>query len=410
MTTSPLDEHDNRRIAILNDQLYGGGVERLVSYQSKDLLSRRKGILLLFDSSRLDFDYGGQLASLYTKLPPYGSAAEEFWCLLQSALRLARVKRKYKIGLCISHKEGPNFANVLTGWSGKTVVTVHEHKSTGIKYGGFKRWLTKRLIKYVYARADHVVTVSHCIASDLVANFGVNADKITVIHNPCDTHLITSRSHEPIEPEYAPFFKSPLVVSVGRLDTQKGHWHLIRAFQQVKKRVPEACLVLIGTGDHAEYLANLAASLDLPGSVKLIGLQENPFKYLRRADVFALSSLWEGLPLVIAEAMACGVPVVCADCQCGPEEMLSPDVAMAGGPVTDVKFAEFGVLTPPLDGRYRAASETLTQAERCLAEAIIRLLEDAPLRQHYRARGIERVKDFSLDHYATQWNQLIDSI
>ena len=114
---------------------------------------------------------------------------------------------------------------------------------------------------------------------------------------------------------------APVVLAAGRLAPQKDYPALLRAFAEVVRSRP-ARLVILGQGVERESLLELAERLGVSDSFDLPGFDVNPFRYMSRASVFVLSSRYEGFPNVLAQAMACGAPVVSTDCRSGPSEML----------------------------------------------------------------------------------------
>ena len=130
-----------------------------------------------------------------------------------------------------------------------------------------------------------------------------------------------------------------MLVTSGRLALQKNHAALIALFARLLER-RRARLVLIGDGELRQPLIDQARSLGLrvaegpdgDADVYFLGFQDNPFRLQRHADLFVLPSGWEGFPMVLGEAMACGLPIVSADCPTGPREFLAPDTLAPGGP------------------------------------------------------------------------------
>jgi glycosyltransferase involved in cell wall biosynthesis len=128
------------------------------------------------------------------------------------------------------------------------------------------------------------------------------------------------------EPVSHPWFtpgQPPVILGVGRLTPQKDFPTLLRAFALVRRQRP-ARLVIVGEGrtEAKEALLRLAIELGCPDDVSLPGFTHNPFCFMANASVFVLSSLHEGLPGVLIQALACGVPVVSTDCPSGPREIL----------------------------------------------------------------------------------------
>jgi len=163
--------------------------------------------------------------------------------------------------------------------------------------------------RVAYRTADHIVAASRGVADDLVARFRVSADRIDVVHNPVDLRAIERLAREPLDPEEQQRWKPPVVVAVGRLAEQKNYPLLIDALAILRSRMP-ARLFVLGDGVLRQPLTDRIAQRGLGDAVTLCGFQRNPWKYLARADAFALTSRYEGFGNVMVEAMACGVPVV----------------------------------------------------------------------------------------------------
>ena len=173
----------------------------------------------------------------------------------------------------------------------------------------------------VYRLADTVITTSKGVADDLVSNFGVPRRHIRVVHNPVDLVAIAKAASEPLDPEHERQWSRPAIVAAGRLADAKNYPLLIDAVAELRRTVP-ARLFILGQGDAEMTLREQVVRLGLADAVVLCGFQRNPWKYIARADVFALSSRYEGFGNVLVEAMACGVPVV-ATSSPGTREIVS---------------------------------------------------------------------------------------
>jgi glycosyltransferase involved in cell wall biosynthesis len=160
-----------------------------------------------------------------------------------------------------------------------------------------------------YAAADLIITTSQGVADDLVAAFGVARARVRVVHNPVDLDAVAVAAQESIDPEHAAAWQRPVIVAAGRLAEAKNYPLLIEALALLRPRVP-ARLFILGQGDEDLAIRALVAARGLDEAVVLCGFQKNPWKYIARADVFALTSHYEGFGNVLVEAMACGVPVV----------------------------------------------------------------------------------------------------
>jgi glycosyltransferase involved in cell wall biosynthesis len=263
----------------------------------------------------------------------------------------------------------------------KTIVCEHSTLSEVIKTREGEHILglpTSSVVKLLYRFAERVIAVSHGVRSDLVEKFSIPPHKVRVIYNPVDVDRIHELSNIPAE---HPFLNGglPLVITVGRLIWQKGFETLIRAFQMVVQEM-DARLLILGEGPERKSLEKLIQDIGVAGKVSLPGFQRNPYAFLSGADVFVLSSVYEGLPMVILEAMACGTPVIATDCKYGPREILQE--------------GRCGLLVPA--GEVYALSAGLSG-----------LLGDKALREEFSRLGGERIKEFSAEKIIEQYEQVI---
>jgi glycosyltransferase involved in cell wall biosynthesis len=257
-------------------------------------------------------------------------------------------------------------------------VVVEEQNTPSYAMQHDRARLLKRLAyRWLYPRATAVVAVSDGVRADLETRFGVPGGLIEVVENPCDLDRVRRLAQEVAADAEPP--ADPLIVAAGRLEPQKGFLGLLDALARVARRLP-CRLVILGDGSQREPLRDHAAVLGIADRVTLPGFVSNPFAVMTRARVFVLSSLWEGSPTVIVEALACGVPVVSTDCPSGPREILE------GG--------RCGLLVEP--GRPTA-----------LAEAIGRVLVDSALRARLAAAGIARAEAFSHQRVVPRYEALL---
>ena len=186
--------------------------------------------------------------------------------------------------------------------------------------GWVRRWLKTRQLVQLFNRADGIVAVSQGVADEVSELSGLAMDKITVIKNPTITpELYEQAGAESADPWLTPG-QPPLILGIGGLRRQKDFPTLMRAFALVKRK--QACrLMILGQGNKETMLQQLAQELDLGDDFRLAGFVDNPYVYLKWASLFVLSSLWEGSPNVLTEALALGTPSVSTDCPSGPFEI-----------------------------------------------------------------------------------------
>ena len=179
-------------------------------------------------------------------------------------------------------------------------------------------WL--RLLGALLPSANAIVMVSNEAADDLVGMFPKTSHKVVSIYNPAFEPGIVELANEPLAHPWFNNSEVPVILSVGRLVPQKNYETLLAAFAQVV-RSRQARLVVIGEGpDRASLLAR-AKELDIVQFVDFPGFQPNPYPFMKNANLFVLSSIFEGLPLVLVEALGCGTPVVSTACP-GTREVL----------------------------------------------------------------------------------------
>jgi len=231
-----------------------------------------------------------------------------------------------------------------------TRLVISEHNTPTVSAERLKDQLVLHLATLVYPRADHIVTVSQGVRDDLLDIVDITDEKITVIHNPIDVERIREQAVETMEHEWFMDPSISVVMSAGRHAPQKGFDTLLHAFSRLEHS--NARLVLLGEGNETESLRTLAMELGIKDQVDFPGFVDNPFKYMANADVFVLSSWYEGFGNVLIEAMATGCPVVSTDCPSGPNEILEGGKY---GPLVRVKddtalsHAIEDVLTNPMD-------------------------------------------------------------
>lgn len=182
-------------------------------------------------------------------------------------------------------------------------------------------WMKRRLLRRAYHAADRVLAVSEGVRQGLHEFFGLPLTNITTCYNLFDL----PRLDELAQASCPPFDEQRFhVVSVGRLQQEKGQRSLVEAAADVVHRrgCRQLLLWLIGNGPDEAMLRRLVEEHRLGEHVRFEGYQANPLPYLKRANLFCLPSLFEGMPNALVEAMVAGTPVLAADCLSGPREIL----------------------------------------------------------------------------------------
>jgi len=214
-------------------------------------------------------------------------------------------------------------ARALAGTPTRLVVRLGTNLSAALAHrSSSKLWLRRAAIRLFYPRIDRIIAVSEGVRQDTVAVAGIDPERIAVVRNPVITpRLLELAQRAPTHP-WLQAAGHPVILGAGRLTVQKDFATLIRAFARLREKRP-CRLIILGEGRQKAKLQALAAELGVAEAVDLPGFSDNPYACMARANLFVLSSRWEGSPNVLTEAMSLGTPVVSTDCPSGPREILA---------------------------------------------------------------------------------------
>ena len=234
---------------------------------------------------------------------------------------LARYIREICPDLVVSALPGANAvaacAMELTDRAAPTVITVRNNVAAGYA----PQW--RATAQVLYPLADAVVAVSRGAGESVRRSLGMDAERVHVIHNGVPADRIRRLAEEEVAHPWFGQGEPPVILSVGRDAPAKDYPTLVAAFGLARREVDVRLLILGRLSPrYRARLASLAADHGVERDLGFVDFDENPYRYMRRAGLFALSSRWEGLPTVILEALACGTPVVSTDTPYGPREIL----------------------------------------------------------------------------------------
>ncbi len=254
-----------------------------------------------------------------------------------------------------------------------TVTSIHGTYSSHFKSINRSPNLTEKLlINYLLKRTKNIIVPSLGIKSDIITHFDIPDEKFKVIYNGFDLDWIRACGMERI----SMVKDCKWIATASRLGPPKDFNTLLNAFRIIRDQV-KTKLLIIGGGPYEQKIREEVAELKLNEDVYMVGFQENPFKYIAKSDVFVLSSLSEGLPGSLIEAMALGVPVASTDCPSGPSEI--------------IESGKNGILVPVGDAH-------------SLASACISVLNDSELKNRLSAGGLERADYFSIQRMSREYN------
>jgi glycosyltransferase involved in cell wall biosynthesis len=312
------------KVCFVVPSLAGGGAER-VAVQVLNALDATR-----WDRSMFLFERSGPyLADLSPSIrleAPAGTASPGRLARWNALRRFIRRARPDVIVAFLSYLSVLTAARAA-GVGAKVVFAVGTPMSAFLSDADYRwsrpwnRWLLSTAMRIGCTVTDLVLATSQGVADDLIASFHGQSARVRVVNNPVDLAAVAAAAGEPLDAHDAAQWHRPVVVAAGRLADVKNYPLLIDAFAILRQRTP-ASLFVLGEGDREPALRQRIHERGLDDCVHLCGFRANPWSYIARADVFALTSRYEGFGNVIVEAMACGVPVV-ATSSPGTREILT---------------------------------------------------------------------------------------
>lgn len=327
--------------------------------------------------------------------------------LIQRIYRLKRLKRSLRIDVSISFLEGADYLNLLSTMGEVVIFSVRGSKRYDLRISASLGWFRhKILIPLFYRRADRLVCVSEGLRREMITDYGIPADKVVTIHNAYDSGSLREMAKAPLDPILSTWFQRfETLIAVGRMSPEKGFLQLLDVFKRLSDHRADVRLVFIGDGELEEemvkrcnrhnlryaYFSN-KEEIHSETRVLFLGYQKNPYAYIGRSKLFVLSSLTEGFPNALAEAMAVGTPVAAANCPYGVMEILQGD----DGPC--------GLMLPPFDFHRREDEERIYSS---WTQGLSQLLDDRDALARYARLGMNRISQLSYETTLRQWMEAI---
>ena len=341
-------ETPRKRIAIFLPNLLGGGAERVALASARDLVERGHQVDLVLVEATGDLlpvvPKGVRLVDL--KAPRIIAALP----LLARYLREERPDALHAVMWPVTVVA--IMAHKLARSPARLVVSDHTNLSRHVS-GGVRRLMLKWTTRLLYPLADERIICSNAAADDLARLSGMPRERIEVIYNPISPPKRIA-SNAKIEALWKG--KGPRIITVGAMKPEKNHGLLIEAFARLPHG--KAKLMILGQGELRPALERQAMKLGIANRLIFAGFAIDPWPYLASADLFVLSSDYEGFGIVIAEAMYAGLRIVSTDCVAGPREILDGgrfgELVQTGDAVALAKAMERALEAPPMPGRQRA--------------------------------------------------------
>lgn len=383
-----------KRIMLITPMLHQGGFERICVMTARLLQKDYEVFIAVFSMEDIAYDISG-LKVINLNLGSRKGKLGKLVNVFLRCLKLSQLQRKLKIDVSYSFGMTANIANALSFGAKHKITACHS----------FEEIKESVYIKLIGRHSDKVLCCSKKMTDLARTSYGF--ENMQTLWNPCDIEGILEQSCR-TEGEDLTFFQTDdkVLVSMGREDDVKGFWHLLKVFRKIHEVDEHTRLAIIGEGTFEEY-KKMAEKLGVGEQVLFAGLKKNPFPYLQAADCYILTSLSEGLPNALVEALALSLPIVSVNCLSGPAEILNEDWRMAEEK-NEIYKADFGILSPALSGKKdltvrwkdeRKKEIVLEEAQQQLAEAVLELLQNKKLYEKYRKAAPKRAADFSKEAY-----------
>lgn len=384
------------RIGLYIYKLGFGGAERVVCRTSQ-ILKRHGHEVFIITDENVDAAYEFEGEYLNLNIPHNLHGVRSILLFIKRINALKRVKKQKNFNVVISFLLQPNIVNILSKKKGcKCFVSIRNRFISESYKSSFQRLFFK-LAKLLYKKADGVISVSNLINKEAIKYLNVPEKKSYTLYNPYDIEKINTESNKKLEPELEKQLmdSSFKFVSTGRFTHQKGFWHLVKAFAKIHEQNKNTKLVLIGDGELRVNIENIIRNLGIEDSVILPGFRKDVFAIENKCDAYVMSSLFEGFPNALTEAMCLGLPVISTDCKSGPKEILAPTKDL-DYEIKACEEVDYGILVPAF--RTEEDWSEYSNDEFYLIEAMNIVLDESKIKYFVQQSKI-RAKNFSEEKF-----------
>jgi len=382
-------------IVFLINSLCEGGAERGIITLSKQFVKEGHSVTILALSKNNFYNIPKEINMVYlSKMNDSLSGLIKMLYIPYHAWRVKQYVSEHNIDLVQSYLFRANFVNLISGiLSSSQIIQVVNHS---VVSRFFKEGLSGKinlfLIRHLYPKADTIIHISMQMKEDFNRNFFKIKDE-RVIYNPYDIKSILVQSNDKID---GFIFKSHkrYLITVGRLIPLKRFHDVLEALSKFDSDIE---LILLGDGVERNFLEERAKELSIENRVHFLGQVENPFKYIKKSDIFISSSSVEGFPNVLVESMLCKTVVISSDCLSGPREILAPKSKSSKRLSNGMELSEFGILY--------AVGDTIA-----LIESLRYILKEHTVLYDYQERAFSRAKDFSVESIALEYREVLSHV
>lgn len=393
-----------KKLMLMSPMLHQGGFERVCITTARLMEPYFDVTIVIFNSANIAYDVEG-LDIIDIQMGAKKGTLQKLWNIVKRTQKVRQLKKQMKPDIVYSFGPTANMVNAFskTGrekvWLGlRNYTDVEEHLK----------------IKLFTKRADLMICCSKTIEKELKDRF--NFCKTATLYNLYDVKAIREKAMQS-EPEL-PWGthddqgrKIRCMVSMGRDDDMKGFWHMLKVFALVHEKMPEVRLILMGAGSFS-YYKKLAEDLNITDAIYFAGMQREPYQYLRKGEIYLLTSSNEGFPNALVEGMSLGLAAVSVNCMTGPAEILLEDGDASklekkeSGEKIPVIYGEYGILLPVMAKERDLDAAHILLEEKNMADVVLELLKDDEMLKKYQKAALERAQCFTYEKYVEKFMEL----
>lgn len=383
-----------KNVGIVVNSVGFGGNERSAVNIANALKPFFNVFIIIQEDNGNHYNYDGKIINMDT--PCASSKIGKIFNSLKRILKLKKIIKENKIESILLILPVSNPINYLK-FKCKKIVSCRDCGDLQRRYDKYQK---------ITEKSDLMVCNSKKMSSIIKSKSPNLSNKVITIYNIVDVNAINILKNKPLDKDIREFMEGhKIIITMGRFVNAKGFNNLIKSFYQLTKINSNVRLIMMGNGNLDKDIINLIDEMKISDKVKILGFQDNPFKYIRHSDAFVLSSFYEGFPNVLVEAMASGCPVIATDCPSGPAEIL--DTVVEDG----FSISEYGILTQYITEEESSwISNDFSSKHMIMANALDTLLKDSSMSSKLKSQAQDRIKDFTEKKIVEQWNSVIGEL
>ena len=390
-----------KKLMLISPMLHQGGFERVCITTARLMEPYFNVTIVIFNSANIAYDVEG-LHIIDIQMGVKKGTLQKLWNIVRRSVKVRQLKKQMKPDIVYSFGPTANMVNAFSK-TGKEKVWLGLRNYTDVE---------ERLkIKLFTRRADLMVCCSQTIEKVLEEQFHFH--KTATLYNLYDVKAIQKKAKQqepklPWEDYDEEGRKIRCMVSMGRDDDMKGFWHMLKVFYLVHEKMPQVRLILMGAG-RFDYYRKLAEDFNITDAIYFAGMQREPYQYLKKGEIYLLTSLNEGFPNALVEGMSLGLAAVSTNCMTGPAEILleNGNASLLEKQET-VIYGEYGILVPVMSKERDLDVGHILAEERNMADIVLGLLEDDQKLEAYQNAAMARAQCFTYEKYVEKFLRLAE--